>query len=87
MLLIGTPVDNLKLEIGSNQIPRIYCANHKLNLVVSHSIKQHKVLDNYITKLNSFISKIRKSVQLSRDFQELKCRLRYSKYKIKINNN
>jgi len=89
ILLIGTPIENLNLEIGSNQVPRIYCANHKLNLVVTHSIQQQKVLDCHITKLNAFISKIRKSVELSRDFQELKCRLRYSKFfrfKIKIKN-
>ena len=78
--MIGAPVENLNLEIGSNQIPRIYCANHKLNLVVTHSIMQQKVLDCHISKLNAFITKIRKSVELSRDFQELKCRLNYSQF-------
>lgn len=68
--------EEIEIEIGSSKIPRISCANHKLNLAVRNSLDQHRMISGDLKKLNSFISSIRGSYNLDRVFQNLKCRLR-----------
>lgn len=52
-------MENIVINLGSSDLQRISCANHKLNLVVRHAISNHKLLEIYMTKLNKFIDKIR----------------------------
>ena len=68
--------DQIEIEIGSSQIPRISCSNHKLNLAVRNAMSQHGMICSDLKKLNSFISTIRCSYNLDRVFQNSKCRLR-----------
>ena len=62
--------------LGSSDLPRISCANHKINLAVRRSIKKTPLMLKDIRKLNIWISKIRKSVELTKVFANGKCRQR-----------
>jgi hypothetical protein len=62
--------------IGTADLPRISCANHKTNLAVKTAIKQHKIIPKHFRLLNIFISKIKKSIELNKVFANQKCRLR-----------
>ncbi len=62
--------------LGSSDLPRISCENHKINLAVRSAIKKHKTLSNQMRKLNIWITKIRKSVELTKVFANAKCRQR-----------
>ncbi len=72
----GDVNDQFVIEIGSSTIPRISCANHKLNLAVRSAMAQHVMICSDLRKLNSFIGTIRGSYNLDRLFQNSKCRLR-----------
>ncbi len=62
--------------LGSSDLPRISCGNHKINLAVRSAIKKHKTLSNQMRKLNIWITKTRKSVELTKVFANAKCRQR-----------
>ena len=62
--------------LGSSDLPRISYANHKINLAVRRSIKKTPLMLKDIRKLNIWISKIRKSVELTKVFANGKCRQR-----------
>lgn len=62
--------------LGSTELPRISCAAHKLNLVVRSAITRHKRICDDLHEINGYISKIRSSYNLSREFINAKCRLR-----------
>ncbi len=68
--------NQFEIELGSSKLPRISCANHKLNLAVRKAMSEHQSICADMKKLNSFISRIRSSYNLDRVFQNLKCRLR-----------
>lgn len=72
----GFPIENLVINLGSDDLPRISCASHKLNLVLRGAFVQHKVICQHLKSLNRFIRRIRKSYKLSRIFKDLKVRLR-----------
>jgi len=71
-----TDQNQFEIEIGSSKLPRISCANHKLNLAVRKAMSEHQLICADLKKLNSLISCIRNSYNLDRVFQNLKCRLR-----------
>lgn len=48
----GTPIENLNINLGSDDIPRFSCGCHKLNLAIRKAIKAHKPLVNILSKLN-----------------------------------
>ena len=62
--------------LGSSDLPRISCGNHKINLAVRSAIKKHNFFSIQIRKLNVWITKIRKSVELTKVFANAKCRQR-----------
>lgn len=55
---------------------RLACACHKLNLVIRGAIKKCNELKRIISILNKSNDHIRRSIELSRVFTNLKCRLR-----------
>ena len=57
-------------------MPRISCGNHKINLAVKSAIKRHETMRIQIRKLNIWVTKIRKSVELTKVFANSRCRLR-----------
>ena len=57
-------------------MPRISCANHKINLVVKSAIKNHKTVEKHLKILNNFIKRIRNTIELNKVFADHKCRLR-----------
>ena len=61
---------------GTSDLPRISCANHKLNLAIKTAIREHKTIERHFRILNNFISKIKKTIHLNRLFANAKCRLR-----------
>ena len=72
----GKPLKNLSIKLGSDELPRFSCANHKLNLAVRHAISMHPQFTEIIETLKSTISHIRRSIQTNRIFRINKCRLR-----------
>ena len=60
----------------TSDLPRICCANHKLNLAVKLAIREHKTIERHFRLLNNFISKIKRTIQPNRIFANAKCRLR-----------
>ena len=71
-----TPIKNLGLTMGSDEIPRFCCANHKLNLSVRGAISIHEHLNETLKALNKSNSHIRRSIQLNNAFKDQKCKLR-----------
>ena len=74
--LLGNPIPNLNIRLGTDILPRYKCADHKLDLVVKKSIKKHSELSNMITKLNTSNKHFKRVCKLSKIFREKKCRLR-----------
>lgn len=72
----GELIYNLVINLGTNHWTRISCANHRLNLAIRSAITNHCQICEDLSKINSFISSIRHSYNLSRVFQDKKCRLR-----------
>ena len=70
------PLNVIDLEIGSTEIPRFSCMNHKLNLAVRKAISLHYELDEMLNDINKACARIRRSVKLSSPFREKRCRLR-----------
>jgi hypothetical protein len=71
-----SPIRNLRIKLGSFDIPRFCCACHKLNLAVRHAIESHGSICKILSKINSSNATIRRSVRLNNVFAEKKCRLR-----------
>lgn len=72
----GSPIKNLKIKLGSSDLPRFCCACHKLNLAFRHAIESHGAICKILSKINSSNATIRISVKLNNVFAEKKCRLR-----------
>ncbi len=72
----GTPIENLNINLGSDDIPRFSCGCHKLNLAIRKAIKAHKPLVNILSKLNKANAHFRRVCKLSKIFRNKKCRLR-----------
>jgi hypothetical protein len=72
----GQPIKNLELTIGSNDVPRFSCANHKLNLAVRHSLESHRIICQIILRITRQNSHIRNCINLNRNFRINKTRLR-----------
>lgn len=67
---------DLKIQLGSADLPRFSCACHKLNLAVRHAISSHSSIQTTLKRLNSCNVSIRRCIALSTTFREKKCRLR-----------
>jgi hypothetical protein len=37
----NNPIENLKINLGSDDVPRYQCANHKLDIVIRKAIQNH----------------------------------------------
>ena len=69
-------IKELNIKLGSDEIPRYQCANHKLDLVARKAIKFHRRLTEITRKLNKSNAHCRKTIKLSKVFRKKKCRLR-----------
>lgn len=72
----GEPIDDLVINLGTDDIPRINCANHIMNNAIRASIKNHPIVCADLKKLNKFAAHLKRSTELNNIFQQLKCRLR-----------
>lgn len=72
----GSSFERLVINLGSDELPRISCAAHKLNLCLRGAFVKHQTICKDIKTLNRMIERIRKSYDLSRVFHDLKARLR-----------
>ncbi len=57
----GRTFEELSIKLGSSEIPRFSCANHKCNIAVRKAIKQHDHLTSILKKLSSYAG--RKSLE------------------------
>ena len=48
----GERVRNLIINLGTNDLPRFSCANHKLNIGIKKAIKNHSHIKRVLRKLN-----------------------------------
>lgn len=70
------PINDLKLEIRSKKVPRYSCANHKLNLAIRKSIKDHEKLNNLLKTMSKYASSSKKKLELARILRRKKSKLR-----------
>jgi hypothetical protein len=70
------PMLNLKINLGSDDLPRYQCGNHKLDIVGRKAVKSHPQLLNITKKINKSNVHFKKVIKLSKIFRENKCRLR-----------
>ena len=68
-------IENLTINLGTNDLPRFSCANHELNLGVRKAIKNHKPLSILLIKINKANAHF-KSVCKLNIFRKKKARLR-----------
>lgn len=71
----GQPVKDLRINLGTNDLPRFSCGNHKLNLAVRDAISKHPEIKDIIFELEKSNSHIRRCIQLNRQFRVERCRL------------
>ena len=69
-------LDDLKISLGSNELPRFACSAHKMNIAVRKAILSHKPLSNMLSALSKFSASVKKSVNLSKIHLSKKCCLR-----------
>jgi hypothetical protein len=72
----NNPIENLKINLGSDDIPRYQCANHKLDIVIRKAIQNHSEILAIVKKLNKSNAHFKRTCKLSRAFRKKKCRLR-----------
>lgn len=70
------PVFELELTIGSNEIARHCCCNHKFNLAIRDVMFLHRPFRKIFGKVNRSCASIKRSIKESAPFIALKCRLR-----------
>jgi hypothetical protein len=70
------PIHNLEINLGSDDLPRFSCVNHKLNLVVRSAIARHPSVKEKFKEINKFAVKIRDHRELNDICKDLNCRLR-----------
>ena len=51
----GNPVRSLVINLGSSDLPRFSCGNHKLNIGIKRAIKNHSHIKSVLRKLNRFL--------------------------------
>ena len=69
-------IKDLNINLGSSDLPRYQCANHKLDIVGRKAVKLHRELREIARKLNRSNARCRRVIKLSRVFRQKKCRLR-----------
>jgi len=70
------PIHELEINLGSDNLPRFSCFNHKLNLVVRSAIARHPSVKDLFKEINKFAVKVRDHRELNDICKELNCRLR-----------
>jgi hypothetical protein len=70
------PMLDLKINLGSDDLPRYQCGNYKLDIVGRKAVKSHPQLLNITKKINKSNAHFKKVIRLSKIFRENKCRLR-----------
>jgi hypothetical protein len=58
-------IKELKINLGSNDLPRFSCACHKSNIAVRMAIKKHS-LAKKLKQLSKFAARTRRVIKLSR---------------------
>ena len=69
------PAKNFSISLGTNDIPRFSCSNHKINIAVRMAIKKSSSFTKMLISLSRFASSIRMSTIKSREFILKKVRL------------
>ena len=62
----GKIFDQLKINLGSNDLPRFSCAAHKANIAVKMAINKNSIFSQLSTKLNKYSSCVRSSIKISK---------------------
>lgn len=68
--------NELKINLGSDDLPRYNCGNHKLDIVGRKAVSSHRIVSNIIRKLNKSSAHVKRVIKLSKAFRKKKCRLR-----------
>jgi len=63
-------------NLGSSELARISCANHKVNLCIRTALAKHKPINSNIRSLNAYVARIKRTIELNKVFANAKCRLR-----------
>ncbi len=62
-------VDEFEIQLGSDNVPRIACANHKLNLAVRSATIKHPIVGKNLKLLNTYAVKCRNSISINNAFK------------------
>lgn len=73
---LGKPISKLNINLGTDDLPRYQCADHKLDIAVKTAIKMHPELTKIIQILNKSNNHFKRVCKLSKIFRKKKCRLR-----------
>ena len=57
-------------NLGSSELARISCANHKVNLCIRTALAKHKPLNSNIRSLNAYVARIKRSTELNKVFAD-----------------
>ncbi len=69
-------IKDLVINLGSDDVFRISCVNHKINLAIRTAIIQHPIICEIFKKLNKFCDNIRSVIVTNNVCKDLKARLR-----------
>lgn len=69
-------INELIINLGSSDLPRFSCINHKTNLSVKGAMITHTVICSNFVLLNKWIAHIKNCTILNQIFRELLCRLK-----------
>jgi hypothetical protein len=68
-------ITKLEINLGSDDIFRISCVNHKINLAIRTAIISHPVICNIFKTLNKFCDNIRSAIATNNVCKEFRTRL------------
>ena len=66
----------MNINLGSDDLPRFQCANHKLNLVIRYAISKSPEINRILSELNKCNSDIKAKIKFNHNFYLNKCKLR-----------
>ena len=73
---LGKPISTLNINLGTDDLPRYQCADHKLDIAVKTAIKMHPEFTKIVQTLNKSNNHFKRVCKLSKIFRNKKCRLR-----------
>ena len=62
--------NELKINLGSDDLPRYNCGNHKLDIVGRKAVSSHPIVSNIIRKLNKSSAHVKRVIKLSKVFRK-----------------